>query len=258
MAVSACGGGETETLGSDSGESGATQSEAEAETTPPETTAAPTEAAETSEAEEETTPAEEAPQDLQAEAGFTSAENSIGTRHTSFGALITNPNESLAAYDVSVTINLLGDDGSILETDTERVEYLAPGATLPVATSVTFGFDLDSEPADYELSMTGEFREDEGYGGVSFSMNDGIELDVADASIGEGSLGAELSFTATNPGEDVVEFGSWNCVFLSSGEVVGGDGSTIIDPIAPGATIRVDSGLSVEIDADEVICHAIG
>lgn len=206
--------------------------------------------------ERESTTTTEGEKDLTVESGFSTGVNSIGTRYTSVGALVTNPNESLAAYDVSVVFNLKSASGAILDTDTANVPYVPAASTIPVA-PLQIGFDVAEEPASVEVNIAGTFAKDTGWSGVGFSMSDGIDLEVAAPSITPGDYGSTLAFTATNPGDTVAEFASWSCVFNRGGAVVGGETSSVMDPIVPSGTVRVESSLSVEsITADEIVCRA--
>lgn len=202
-------------------------------------------------------PAEEKPKDLTSEVGMTSGVDSIGIRYTSAGALVTNPNEGLAAYNVTVVFNLLDAAGTVVDTDSTNIDYIPAGATVPVV-PLQIGFDLDTEPADVTVEVVGEFGEDAGWDGVDFLMGDGIDLEVHDPRVQPGEFGDTLSFTVTNPSSDsVAEFGTWSCVFQASGGVTGGESSGIPDPIVPGGTVRVDAPLSAVPSVVETItCRA--
>lgn len=203
-----------------------------------------------------TTEAKETEADLIVDAGLTSAMSIIDTRHTSVGALITNPNSTYAAYDATVVFNLLGPDGSILDTESVNVPYIPADSTVPVA-PYFLGFDAPTEPTSVDVEIVGSFERDRGWDGVGFSMDEGIDLEVSGAAIIPGSYSTSLTFNATNPSDRVAEWGSWSCVFRNGGVIVGGASSSISDPIVPGGTVRVDSSLSVDdIAADEIICRA--
>ena len=194
--------------------------------------------------------------DLTAEAGQTSGTDSIGTRYTSAGALVTNPNTTWAAYDVSVVFNLVGPGGEVLDTETARVPYIPPGATVPVA-PLQIGFDIPVAPAGVTVDLTSRLAEDDGWDGVEFMTGDGIELQVSGATIHSGDYYDRIAFTATNPGTEVAEFASWTCAFRRDGVIVGGESSSISDPIVPGGSVQAEGGVSLQgIDAHEVICRA--
>lgn len=197
---------------------------------------------------------EAAPQEFTVESGFTSGVSSIGTRHVSAGALVTNPNPDLAGYDVEVLFNLLGADGTVVDTDSANVPYIPPRSTVPVV-PFQIGFDLPDEPADMQVIVTGDLEPDEGWGGVAFSMNDGVDLEITGAQVAAGRFGPELTAQVTNPSDQVVEFTTWDCVFKSGGVVVGGDGSGISDRVPPGATVALNAPLDVDVPADEIVCR---
>lgn len=203
-----------------------------------------------------TRPEEETEKDLQIEAGFTSGLDSINTRYTSVGAIITNPNTTYAAYDVTAVFNLLAADGTILDTESAQVPYIPADSTVPVA-PMLLGFDVTGEPASVDVQIAGSIEDDDGWDGVGFSMYNGVELVVADAAITKSQYSTDLSFTVTNPSDRVGDFASWTCVLRNGGVIVGGESSAIIDPVVPGGTVRVDSSLSVDdLAADEFICRA--
>jgi hypothetical protein len=204
--------------------------------------------------EESEEPAAEA-MDLQIESGFTSGTDSIGTRYTSAGALVTNPNATLAAYEVSVVFNLLDGSGAILDTDAANVPYIPAGATVPVA-PLQIGFEIAADAASIDVNIAGTFEEDTGWDGAGFIMGDGIDLDVSGAAVTQGDFGPSVDFTVTNPSDTVAELGAWDCVFKAGGAIVGGETSTIVDPVVPGGQVRVDSTVLVDLTADEVICRA--
>lgn len=105
--------------------------------------------------------------------------------------------------------------------------------------------------------LAGTFDDDSGWDGVGFMSGDGVDLGVSDPVIEPGTYGTNLSFTASNPSEGVVEYATWHCVFRSGGSIVGGEHSGISDAIVPDGSVRVDTSLSVDgLTADEVICRA--
>ena len=170
---------------------------------------------------------------------------------------MTNPNATLAVYDVSVVFNLVDASGAILDTATETVSYIPANSTVPVA-PLQIGFDNPTEPAGVKVDVAGAFSEDTGWAGVDFMTNQGIDLEVTGAKVAPGSFGStDLSFTATNPSDQVTESGLWSCVLKRGGAIVGGESSGITDPIVPGSSVLVTSSVSVDgLTADEVICRA--
>ncbi|MEZ5237762.1 MAG: FxLYD domain-containing protein [Microthrixaceae bacterium] len=96
---------------------------------------------------------------------------------TTVGALVTNPNESLAAYGVTVVFNLLDADGNAIDTDSTEVAYLPAGATVPV-TPLSIGYDTPTEPAEMRPSTSsGDFAEHR-LGRRRPLMGEGVDLDV--------------------------------------------------------------------------------
>lgn len=194
--------------------------------------------------------------DLTVDSGFTSGVNSIETLYTTAGALVTNPNDSLAAYDVTVVFNLLDADGGVMDTDSKRVPYIPAGATVPVA-PLQIGFDLAEEPADLSVDIAGKFGSDEGWDGVDFLLGEGVDLEVEDAKLVTGDSRDRVEFIVTNPSEVVAERASWACVFQNGDNIVGGDSSSVSDPVVPNGKVKVDAGIRVEgVEADEVTCRA--
>lgn len=100
--------------------------------------------------------------ELIAESGFSSGAGLPGTSYSTVGALVTNPNNSLAAYGVTAVFNLLDDAGDVLITESVSVPYIPAGATVPVA-PMQSGFNFDEAPADMSVDITGKFAEDKGW-----------------------------------------------------------------------------------------------
>ena len=182
-------------------------------------------------------------QDFAVESGFTTGTDSIGTRYTTAGARLTNPNTDLAAYDVQVLFNLLGDNGDVLDTTTERVAYVGPGEAVPVA-PLQIGFDLKIEPTKLEVQVIGEFVEDAGPKGEL--SDEGAVLTVEGVEAVRGDYGNEFSARVTNTTDTVVEYPSWDCIFIDGKKIVGGASSTIVDPIPPGTTVQFGETFSIE------------
>lgn len=199
------------------------------------------EGAETSEEPDATDVAE--PKDFALESGFTTGTDSIGTRYTSAGARLTNPNEDLAAYDVQVLFNLIGGNGDVLDSTTETLAYVAPGETVPVA-PLQIGFDLTVKPTKLEVQAIGEFSDDAGPKGML--SDDAAVLKFEGAEVIRGDYGNEFSARVTNTTDAVVEYPSWHCIYLEGKKIVGGSSSTIIDPIPPGTTVQFGETLSVD------------
>lgn len=195
--------------------------------------------------------------DLEVESGMTSEETEYGSRQTSVGALVTNPNKALGAYEVEVLFNLMDAGGVVLDSVSADIPYIAPGSVVPVA-PYQIGYDLKTEPASVEVFVTGDLRNDEGWDGVGFMMGEGFELEVKGAAIADGSWGKSLKAQVTNPSEDVVaEYGQWACVLKQGGAIVGGATGGFSGKIPPGVTVALEQSMSLEIVADEVICRAV-
>ena len=200
--------------------------------------------------------------DLTVESGFTSSVNQIGTRNTSAGALVTNPNENQAAYDVQVLFNLMGPDGSVLDSGSADVPYIPAGSTIATAPFL-IGFDIAADPVALEVTATGDFRDDDGWDGVEFLIGAGIDLVITDGQIAPGDFGASVGVSGAslhaqvmNPSQEIAEFATWSCVFKAGGAIIGGETGSTDDRIPPGTTVALNVVLSAEVSADEVICNA--
>lgn len=191
---------------------------------------------------------------LQVESGFTSETSSTGTRNTSAGALVTNPNSDLAGYSVQALFNLKAEDGAVLDSASPTVSYIAPGETVPVA-PLQIGFDIETEPTTLEVLATGEFGEDEGPSGPF--GGELLVLEFVGGTVRSTQFGTELDAQVRNPHDQVAETAAWDCVFLSGEEIVGGSPSAIVDRIPPGATVQFGTPLSVDIQADDVQCRIV-
>ena len=182
-------------------------------------------------------------QDFEVESGFTSGTDSIGTKYNSAGALLTNPNTSLAAYGAQVLFNLVGPDGDVLDSATETVNYIGPGETVPVA-PLQIGFDLKEKPTKLEVQVVGDFTDDEG---PKDTFSDEMSvLTVKSTEITTSDYGRELSGQVTNQTDEVVTDASWDCVYLNGQKFVGGASSSIIDPIPPGSTVQFNEFISID------------
>jgi hypothetical protein len=181
-----------------------------------------------------------------------------GTRHSWAGAAVTNPNASLAAYDVSVVFNLIDTAGTVVDTETETISYIAPGARVLVAPQ-QIGFDVKTEPADLKVNAIGDMKPDKGSGGASgFSTEKGVTLTVVSAGVDRGQYVSKIKGQVENPTSDVVKYPTVRCIYTHAGVIVGGEKSTISDPIAPGATVAFSAGLNFSPEqADGAECQAV-
>ncbi|WGX98087.1 hypothetical protein [Nocardioides sp. L-11A] len=194
-------------------------------------------------------------EDFVVTSGFTTGEDSIGTRYTSAGARLTNPNRDLAAYDVQVLFNLVGSNGDVLDTTSETVYYVAPGETVPVA-PLQIGFEAPEVPAELQVQVVGEFVKDEGPRGAF--GGEGAILDFVGGKINKGEYGNELTAQVKNLTEVVVELPEWDCIYLRGDKIVGGSSSTITDPIPPGTTVQFGESLSPDsLMAPTVECRVV-
>ena len=192
--------------------------------------------------------------DLEVASGFTSEVDSIGTRYSLAGAKITNPNRSAAAYDVQVLFNLVSKSGDVLDTQTESVPYVAPGASVPVA-PLQIGFDLKQKPTDLRVQVVGDFADDEGPRGPLGGK--AAILRVKTARLQPGDFGSELTAQVSNPTKVVAEFASWACIYMRGDRIVGGSSSAIVDPIPPGATVEFGELLPIGLEASNVACQVM-
>lgn len=198
---------------------------------------------------------------LEVRSGYTTAENStvrypagplpasrlqssFGTRITTAGAIITNPDVDEAAVDVSVLFSLQGTDGSVIDTAITEVVHIAPGATAVVVAPFA---ESSGEPAALEVATSPTFLADTGGGG-------GWEL--LSARLQAGPSGTELRGQVRNLGSVDVSEARWDCVLLAGERIVGGLWGTMAGPIAPGATVDFFSSLPAETPADQVVCSA--
>lgn len=193
-------------------------------------------------------------QNLEVRSGFTSGVDSIGTRYVSAGALITNPNPDRAAYDVSVLFNLVAKSGDVLDSSSENVTYIGPGATVPVA-PLQIGFDVEGTPAKLEVSVTGNFSDDDGPKGLF--GGDAAILEFKSGSLRKSDFGTELSAQVSNNTEAVADDTSWDCVYLQGNKIVGGSRSSILDAIPPGGTVQFGESLTLDLVAQRVECRVI-
>ncbi len=247
LLAASCGGSDPQSIGGDTAQDQDTSASGTSEDEPAATSE--DEPAATSEPE-----AAEDVADLEVRHGFSTGINSIDTRYTSAGALVTNPNESQAAYDVQILFNLIGPDGTVLDSSSETVYYIAPGETVPSA-PLQIGFDLDVEPTELEVQATGEFREDDGPQGL-FGGDMHI-LEFVSGELTASDFGTELDAQVRNTSDEVAEFASWTCVYQQGGEIVGGDTSAITDRIPPGTTVQFGTSVSLDIQADDIQCRIV-
>jgi hypothetical protein len=183
--------------------------------------------------------------------------NPLGTRHSSAGAVLTNPNAE-AAYGVEVTFDLKDAGGAVLDSARETVPYL-PAHGHRIVAPLQVGFDLGVEPASLEVAThVREFAEDVGPEGGDDIMRrpDGARLEVVRAGFVDGEYLSKVTGQVLNLTADVARYSSVHCVLRSDDGIVGGAASGISAPIVPGGTIAFESMLaSPPDDVDTVDCE---
>jgi hypothetical protein len=199
------------------------------------------------------------PTELAVESGFASWLDSIGTRHSSAGAVVTNPNGGQAAYDVTAVFNLVDATGKVLDTESVRLPYIPAGGRVLAAPSL-IGFNVNAEPSGVNVTAIGDFKKDTGRSGAeSFSLNKGIDLTVTGVEIQHDQYSSKVVGQAMNPSSEIVKYASVTCVYRAGGTIVGGTATTIPDPIAPGATVAFNAGSGdLPPTAETAECTAVG
>src|SRR5262245_12586866 len=196
--------------------------------------------------------------DLQIESGMSTGVDSIGTRYTTAGAVVTNPNTALAAYGVHVVFNLVDAAGTVTDTDTTNVDYI-PGGGRALVAPLQIGFDSPSEPARVDVTaVVDTWARDTGYH-ADFSMFEGVALQIAGAAIARTDYSASVKGQVTNPSTSLIDNASVTCVIRAGGALVGGSVTYVTDPIASGATIAFEVSFSHMPDAaDSTECQGLG
>lgn len=186
----------------------------------------------------------ESPADLTSigKVGFSTLDSSY-----SAGALVVN-NSDEDLFFTEVTFNFIGADGSPVETQTDYIEVIPAGSSVP---SVVEVYREQSVATALEVTAFAEKH--------SIFETDWIEMELGPTTIGPGGLEQQLTGTVTNPADVRIDSFSYSvrCLVVEAdGSVVGGT-STLPDGIAPGQTIAWKGffdgpgGVSVE-------CRSIG
>ncbi|MEQ1701534.1 MAG: FxLYD domain-containing protein, partial [Ilumatobacteraceae bacterium] len=176
---------------------------------------------------------------LRIESGYSTGLSSLGTRYNSAGALITNT-ATIAACGVKVDFAILDAAGVALDTKSEELHMIAPGAALALSTSGLGGGRPD-EPASFTATIVGiDSFDAAGVCADSFTTSQGFGLETADVALDE----EYLSGNVTNPSDDIAEKASIDCVLRDdAGAIVGGDSGSVRGTIAP----RGDSDFKIRM-----------
>lgn len=186
-------------------------------------------------------------QDLTAVAGFTASKTEFEDAfRASVGVFLDNPNPTLAALDVHITVRLMDEAGATVGTDKARVNYVPAGAqAFPVAGFASFG-EIPTGPikatiqtvvgglttAPRREALEGRPVDDKGY-----------ELEVVSTTTKPGLLGDILALEVKNPTDQLIEHAKVECVSLGlDGRLTGGAWTVISGPIRPGASLAIDLG----------------
>lgn len=168
---------------------------------------------------------------LTVESGFASGVSSLGTRFTSAGAVVTNTSAQLACR-VKVEFALLDAAGTVLDTKSETVPFVAAGAAVSVAPS-GLGGNRPEEPASVEVTVV----EAEAFttaatceGGIV----QGLALETADVTVDALTY---IRGTVTNGTDTAAETTLVDCVLRdAAGAIVGGDKTVVRDAVDAGAS----------------------
>lgn len=166
---------------------------------------------------------------LAIESGYSTGVSGLGTRYTSAGAVVTNT-ATIAACGVKVEFSILDAAGTSLDTKSEELHMVAPGAALALSTSGLGGGRPD-EPASFTATIVGfDSFDAAGVCADSFTTSQGFALETADVAVDEEYLSGNVS----NPSDDIAERASIECVLRDAdGAIVGGDSGSVRGTIAP-------------------------
>lgn len=178
---------------------------------------------------------------LTVESGFSAGTSFDGAPTTTAGAVISNPS-SQAAYDVSVQFSSLGAGDKVLDTQTDRIYYIPAGGKA-VAAPTLIGHDAAEATAKVTVSVTQTFKKDTGPNDRGFGGSGAfLEVVSSDYKKSSDSLYGGVQGQVKNSTDKESKFPSVRCVLRGAGAIVGGIGTAITDPIAPGATIAFSAG----------------
>lgn len=166
---------------------------------------------------------------LTIESGYSTGLSSLGTRYTSAGAVVTNT-ATVAACGVKVDFTILDAAGTALDSKSEELHMITPGAALALSTSGLGGGRSD-EPASFTATIVGiDSFDAAGQCADSFTTAQGFALATADATIDEEYIAGNVS----NPSDAIAEKASIDCVLRDdAGAIVGGDSGSVRGTIAP-------------------------
>ena len=195
-----------------------------------ETTAAGTE---TTAGSETTAAAGETPtaEAITTESGYASGVSSLGTRFTSAGAVVTNTSTQLAC-GVKVEFALLDAAGTLIDTKSETVPFIAAGLAANIAPS-GLGGGSETEPGALEVAIT-EVRSFTTEATCDPSLVQGLTLETADVTVDELTY---IRGQVTNGTDTAAEKTLVDCVLRdAAGAIVGGDKTIVRDAIDAGAS----------------------
>ncbi len=224
-----------ETLGSDEEETQETEPDQDETTT----------TEESSDEEETSTTADASSDPTATDSGF-STYPALEETWASAGAVISNPSSEDFAF-VEVVFNLKAGDTPVA-TETAFLNLVPADTDVYAAVSVIQ--NLTTPPDSIEVEVV---TDDEGF----YDPDDyiAIPLTVSETVRDEFGL-VTVTGTAMNPTDEIVEFGSVNCVLLGGGTIVGGL-ITSLDTMTPNAEIAWEGSDSIEgVDVDDAKCSA--
>lgn len=100
------------------------------------------------------------------------------------------------------------------------------------------GHDITEDPTGLDVSVVSvdTFVDSSAFADCqAITMVQGLALTVEEATVD--LSGSSIRGRVTNPGSDVVKTAYIDCVLRAGSQIVGGESTALLDPIAPGATI---------------------
>lgn len=175
---------------------------------------------------------------LTIESGYSSGLNTMGTRYTSAGAVITNT-AAVTACGVKVEFSILDAAGAVLDTNAEEMHRVPAGAALPLSTS-GIGDGRADEPASFTATIVGvDSFDPAGACGGSSTTAQGITLTATDARI---DTAVEfITGNLRNDTDTIAERAVIECVLRDAfGAIIGGDSGSVRGSVAPGGDTAFD------------------
>ena len=131
---------------------------------------------------------------------------------------------------MKVEFSIVDAAGTALDTKSEELHMVAPGAALALSTSGLGGGRPD-EPASFTATIVGiDSFDAAGTCADSFTTAQGIALETADATVDEEYIAGNV----TNPNDAIAEKASIDCVLRdAAGAIVGGDSGSVRGTLAP-------------------------